>query len=107
MSAEPLGLTLLSGSGLCLAAVIESVAGTRGTTRIGALGSTVSGVRDESLAALLSAYDAQLRAHVHDRLPDSIHVERDGPLLRTVGGMVEYRDFDDLDGDEIDELIVA
>jgi hypothetical protein len=44
---------------------------------------------------------------VHDRLPDSIHVERDGPLLRTVGGMVEYRDFDDLDGDEIDELIVA
>jgi GNAT superfamily N-acetyltransferase len=66
-------------------------------------------VRDEDLAALLGAYDAQLRAHVHDRLPDSIRVERDGPLLRTVGfgdrGMVEYRDLDGLDGSELGELI--
>jgi GNAT superfamily N-acetyltransferase len=58
---------------------------------------------------VLSAYDAQLRAHVHDRLPGSIRVERDGPLLRTVGfgdrGMVEYRDLDGLDGGELDELI--
>jgi GNAT superfamily N-acetyltransferase len=66
-------------------------------------------VRDEDLTVLLSAYDAQLRAHVHDRLPDSIRVERDGPLLRTLGfgdrGMVEYRDLDGLEGGELDELI--
>jgi hypothetical protein len=72
-------------------------------------GTRLSGVRDEDLVALLRAYDAQLRAHVHDRLPDSIRVERDGPLLRTVGfgdrGWVEYRDLDGLDGGELDELI--
>lgn len=66
-------------------------------------------MRDEELAALLSAYDAQLRAHVHDRLPDRVRVERDGPLLRVVGfggrGMVEYHDLGRLDGDELDELI--
>jgi GNAT superfamily N-acetyltransferase len=66
-------------------------------------------VREEDLVALLSAYDAQLRAHVHDRLPDSVRVERDGPLLRTLGfgdrGMVEYGDLDVLDGGELDELI--
>jgi GNAT superfamily N-acetyltransferase len=66
-------------------------------------------VRDEDLIALLSAYDTQLRAHVHDRLPDSVRVERDGPLLRTVGfadrGMVEYHDLDGLEGGELDELI--
>jgi hypothetical protein len=39
----------------------------------------------EDVRALRDAYDAQLRAHVHDRLPDSVRVERDGPLLRTVG----------------------
>jgi hypothetical protein len=32
---------------------------------------------------LLAAYDAQLRGHVHDRLPDSVRVERDGQLVRT------------------------
>jgi GNAT superfamily N-acetyltransferase len=66
-------------------------------------------LRDEDHVALLGAYDAQLRAHVHDRLPDRVRVERDGPLLRTVGfggrGMVEYRDLDGLDGGEIDDLI--
>ncbi len=66
-------------------------------------------MRDEDLVALLGAYDAQLRAHVHDRLPDSVRVERDGPLLRVVGfggrGMVEYRDLEGLDGGELDELI--
>jgi GNAT superfamily N-acetyltransferase len=66
-------------------------------------------VRNEDLRALLSAYDAQLRAHVHDRLPESVRVERDGPLLRTVGfadrGMVEYRDLEGLEGGELDELI--
>jgi hypothetical protein len=46
---------------------------------------------------------------VHDPIPGSVRVERDGPLLRTVGfgdrGMVEYRDLDGLDGGELDELI--
>jgi hypothetical protein len=58
---------------------------------------------------LLAAYDDELRAHVHDRLPDSIRMERDGPLLRTIGfgnrGWVEYRDLAGLDGEELDELI--
>lgn len=58
---------------------------------------------------LLAAYDAQLRAHVHDRLPESVRSERDGPLLRTVGfggqGWVEYRDLGGLEGDELDRLI--
>jgi GNAT superfamily N-acetyltransferase len=66
-------------------------------------------VSDEDLVALLSAYDAQLRAHVHDRLPARVRVERDGPLLRVVGfggrGMVEYHDLEGLGGDELDELI--
>jgi GNAT superfamily N-acetyltransferase len=59
--------------------------------------------------SLLEAYDAQLRAHVHDRLPDSVSVERDGPLLRTFGfgnrGFVEYRDLAGIDGEELDALI--
>ena len=63
----------------------------------------------EDPVALLDAYDAQLRAHVHDRLPDAIRYERDGPLLRTLGfgdrGMVEYRDLAGLDGPKLDELI--
>jgi GNAT superfamily N-acetyltransferase len=58
---------------------------------------------------LLAAYDAQLRGHVHDRLPDSVRVERDGPLVRTLRfgnrGFVEYRDLAGLDGDELDTLI--
>lgn len=66
-------------------------------------------MRDEDIVALLSAYDAQLRVHVHDRLPDRVRVERDGPLLRTAGFgdrvFVEYCDLDGLDGAELDELI--
>ncbi len=58
---------------------------------------------------LLAAYDAQLRAHVHDRLPDSIEIEWDGPLMRMTGfgdrGMVEYRDLGGAEGGELDELI--
>ena len=58
---------------------------------------------------LLEAYDAQLRGHVHDRLPESVQVERDGPLVRTTGfgnrGFVEYRDLAGLDGEELDALI--
>lgn len=60
-------------------------------------------------AALLAAYDAQLRAHVHDRAPAGLEVDRDGPLLRTTGfghrGWIEYRDLGGLDGAALDELI--
>jgi GNAT superfamily N-acetyltransferase len=70
---------------------------------------SVRAVSDRDVAALLGAYDAQLRAHVPDRLPTGIRVERDGPLVRTVGfggrGWVEYRDLRGLDGRELDELI--
>ena len=58
---------------------------------------------------LLGVYDTQLRAHVHERLPDSVRVERDGPLVRTIRfgnrGFVEYRDLAHLDGEELDTLI--
>jgi GNAT superfamily N-acetyltransferase len=61
------------------------------------------------VAALLSAYDAQLRAHVPDRLPDVVRVEQDGPLVRFVGfgnrGWVVYRDLGGLEGPELDRLI--
>ena len=63
----------------------------------------------EEISLLRDAYDAQLRGHVHDRLPDSVRVERDGPLVRTVGfgsqGWVEYRDLAGLEGDALDTLI--
>jgi GNAT superfamily N-acetyltransferase len=66
-------------------------------------------VTREDISLLLEAYDAQLRGHVHDRLPDSIQVEQDGPLVRTTGfgnrGFVGYRDLDGLDGQELDALI--
>lgn len=58
---------------------------------------------------LLAAYDGQLRGHVHDRLPESVRVERDGPLVRTLRsgnrGFVEYRDLAGLEGMELDALI--
>jgi hypothetical protein len=58
---------------------------------------------------LLLAYDTQLRGRVPDRLPAGVHVERDGPLVRTLGlrygGFVEYRDLGGLEGADVDELI--
>ena len=58
---------------------------------------------------LLSAYDAQLRAHVHDPLPESIGIDWDGPLMRVTGfgdrGFVGYRDLGGLEGEAVDELI--
>ncbi len=72
---------------------------------------SVGTVADPDIAALLGTYDAQLRAHVPDRLPAGVRVERDGPLLRFVGfgdrGAVVYRDLGGLDGSELDELIAA
>jgi GNAT superfamily N-acetyltransferase len=60
-------------------------------------------------AALLDAYDAQLRARVPDRLPSGVEVERDGPVVRFAGGAgggwVLYRDLAGLDGAELDGLI--
>jgi GNAT superfamily N-acetyltransferase len=60
-------------------------------------------------AALLAAYDEQLRGRPPDKLPDGVRCERDGPLLRWVGlkqgGFVEYRDLVGLDGRAVDDLI--
>lgn len=60
-------------------------------------------------AELLSAYDAQLRTHVSDRLPNGARAEWDGPLLRFIGlgnrGWVLYRDLSGLDGADLDDLI--
>lgn len=60
-------------------------------------------------AALLAAYDAQLRGVVPETLPQGVRCERDGPLLRFVGfvhgGHVEYRDLGGLDSAELDDLI--
>jgi GNAT superfamily N-acetyltransferase len=65
--------------------------------------------RDEDVGFLLDIYDAQLRAHVPERLPDRVRVERDGRLLRISGfgnrGMVEYRDVSGLANSELDSLI--
>jgi GNAT superfamily N-acetyltransferase len=61
------------------------------------------------VAELLAAYDAQLRTHVPDRLPEGVKVERDGPLLRFLGlgdrGFVFYRDLGGLEGADLDGLI--
>lgn len=66
-------------------------------------------VPDPDDAELLARYDAQLRAQLPDRLPEGVHVERDGPLLRFIGsghgGFVGYRDLGGLDGTQLDELI--
>jgi GNAT superfamily N-acetyltransferase len=57
----------------------------------------------------LDAYQAQLRTHVHDALPEGVHVEWDGPVQRTTGmlgqGWVLYRDLGGLEGEALDELI--
>lgn len=58
---------------------------------------------------LLTAYDAQLRDHVHDPLPSGASVEWDGPLRRLFGlggrGFVVYRDLGGLEGAALDALI--
>jgi GNAT superfamily N-acetyltransferase len=61
------------------------------------------------VTALLTAYDTQLRGQQPDRLPEGMHVERDGPLLRYAGmkhgGFIDYRDLGGLEGVEVDGLI--
>jgi GNAT superfamily N-acetyltransferase len=58
---------------------------------------------------LLSAYDAQLRARIPERLPPGEQAEHDGPVVRFIGhpagGWVLYRDLGGLEGTELDELI--
>src|SRR4029453_11329935 len=65
--------------------------------------------RADDTGALRDAYDAQLRAHVHDRLPESIEIDWDGPLMRITGfgnrGFGGYRHPGGLEGEELDELI--
>jgi GNAT superfamily N-acetyltransferase len=65
--------------------------------------------RADDTAALLELYDAQLRAHVHEPLPEAIHVDWDGPLMRVTGfgdrGFIGYRDLGGLEGEALDELI--
>jgi GNAT superfamily N-acetyltransferase len=66
-------------------------------------------VTDPDVADLRARYDAQLRTVVPDPLPEGLHVERDGPLLRFTGygsgGGVAYRDLAAIEGAELDELI--
>ena len=66
-------------------------------------------VSEPEVTALLAAYDKQLRGQLSDQLPEGMHGERDGPLVRLVGakhgGFVDYRDLGGLEGAEVDELI--
>ena len=60
------------------------------------------------IAALLAAYDDQMRPAEVVNLPAGVHAERDGPIVRVVG---QYRGFIgapaviDLDDDALDALI--
>jgi GNAT superfamily N-acetyltransferase len=60
-------------------------------------------------AELLEFYDAQLRAHVPERLSAGAVVEDDGPVTRFHGfgseGWVEYHDLGDITARELDALI--
>ncbi len=66
-------------------------------------------VTDLDVADLRARYDAQPRTVVPDPLPEGLHVERDGPLLRYLGyghgGGIGYRDLAGIEGIELDELI--
>jgi GNAT superfamily N-acetyltransferase len=60
-------------------------------------------------AELLAAYQQQVRAVLPGKQPESVTVDRDGPLLRVSGGKhhgwVEYKDLAGLTGPELDALI--
>jgi GNAT superfamily N-acetyltransferase len=59
--------------------------------------------------ALLDAYQEQVRAHVHEPMPESVRIEWDGPVQRASGfggqGWIVYKDLGGIEGDELDELI--
>ncbi len=69
----------------------------------------LAGVLAHLVATLLAAYDEQLRGRFPGRLPKGTRAERDGPLIRYLGGanggFIDYRDLDGLDGGALDELI--
>ncbi len=58
---------------------------------------------------LLEAYDAQLRAWLPERLPPTVSVETDGPVIRLTGldtrGFVTYRSVAELAAADLDALI--
>lgn len=60
-------------------------------------------------AAMLSAYDAQMRGRLSGRLPEGAHEELEGPIYRSWGwsprGFVQHRDLSRLDASELDALI--
>jgi len=60
-------------------------------------------------AALLGAYNGQLRAHIADVIPPRVVVDHDGPVTRITGygpgGWVEYHDLGGLEGSALDALI--
>ena len=59
---------------------------TRSGSRLAVQQSKVVGaVSEPEVALLLAAYDTQLRGQLADQLPEGVHAERDGPLLRLVG----------------------
>jgi GNAT superfamily N-acetyltransferase len=65
-------------------------------------------VPDLDAAALLAAYDDQLRARAPDPMPAGWRVERDGPVLRCYmgrAGFVGYRSVAELAPDDLDALI--
>jgi GNAT superfamily N-acetyltransferase len=66
-------------------------------------------VTELDVATLRDAYDAQLRAHIPDPVPEGATIERDGPLVRMTGldpgGFLTYRDLGGLDGAALDALI--
>jgi GNAT superfamily N-acetyltransferase len=69
-----------------------------------------SGPRDPQLnAAMLSAFDAQMRGRLSGRLPEGAHEELEGPIYRSWGwsprGFVQHRDLSQLDASELDGLI--
>ncbi|MGA8426431.1 MAG: GNAT family N-acetyltransferase [Candidatus Dormiibacterota bacterium] len=60
-------------------------------------------------AAMLAAYDAQMRGQLSGRLPAGAHEELEGPIYRSWGwsprGFVQHRDLSQLDASELDALI--
>ena len=60
-------------------------------------------------AALLAAYDSQLRGRMPEKPLPGVEYDRDGPLLRFTGfgdqGWVVYRDLGGLEGAALDDLI--